>query len=47
VCAEESTLTQDTNVNSEPHPIKKSIRLNVSNETPRDVRVRGQVVAAG
>ena len=32
-CAEEGTLTQNTNVNAEPFPLKKSARLNVSNET--------------
>jgi beta-mannosidase len=37
-CAEEGILTQDTNVNAEPYVVKKSIRLNVSNETRDDVR---------
>ncbi len=32
-CAEEGVLTQDPNVNAEPYEVKKSIRLNVSNET--------------
>lgn len=32
-CAEEGILTQDPNVNAEPYPVKKAIRLNVSNET--------------
>ena len=32
-CEEEGTLTQDTNVNAEPFLLKKSARLNVSNET--------------
>ncbi len=35
-CEEEGILTQDTNVNAEPSALRKSIRLNVSNETPRD-----------
>ena len=37
-CAEEGTLTQNTNVNAEPFPLKKSIRLNVSNETRSEFR---------
>ena len=40
-CAEEGTLTQNTNVNAEPFPLKKSARLNVSNETRSEFR--GQV----
>ena len=32
-CHEEGVLSQDTNVNAEPFPLKKSARLNVSNET--------------
>jgi beta-mannosidase len=32
-CAEEGVLTQDPNVNAEPYEVKKSMRLNVSNET--------------
>ena len=32
-CEEEGTLTQETNVNAEPFELKKSARLNVSNET--------------
>ena len=32
-CAEEGTLTQNPNVNAEPFALKKSARLNVSNET--------------
>ncbi|MCR5005799.1 MAG: glycoside hydrolase family 2 protein [Clostridiales bacterium] len=32
-CHEEGILSQDTNVNAEPYPLKKSARLNVSNET--------------
>ena len=37
-CAEEGTLTQNTNVNAEPFPLKKSARLNVSNETRSEFR---------
>ena len=37
-CAEEGTLTQNTNVNAEPFPLKKSARLNVSNETRAEFR---------
>ncbi len=37
-CAEEGTLTQNTNVNAEPFPLKKSARLNVSNETREEIR---------
>lgn len=37
-CAEEGTLTQNTNVNAEPFPLKKSARLNVSNETQKEFR---------
>ena len=32
-CQEEGILSQNTNVNAEPFPLKKSARLNVSNET--------------
>ena len=32
-CHEEGVLSQDTNVNAEPFKLKKSARLNVSNET--------------
>ncbi len=32
-CHEEGVLSQDTNVNAEPFELKKSARLNVSNET--------------
>ena len=32
-CREEGVLSQDSNVNAEPFPLKKSARLNVSNET--------------
>ena len=37
-CAEEGTLTQNTNVNAEPFPLRKSARLNVSNETRKEFR---------
>ena len=33
-CHEEGVLSQNTNVNAEPFALKKSARLNVSNETP-------------
>ena len=41
-CEEEGTLSQKTNVNSElrPEDVKKSIRLNVSNETRLPVHAR-------
>ncbi len=32
-CEEEGLLTQNMNVNAEPYEVKKSVRLNVSNET--------------
>ncbi len=35
-CAEESTLTQNDNVNAEPFVLKKAARLNLSNETMAD-----------
>jgi beta-mannosidase len=35
---EEGTLTQDPNVNAEPYALKKSARLNVSNETRKEFR---------
>ncbi len=35
-CQEEGTLSQNTNVNAEPFPLKKSARLNVSNETMQE-----------
>ena len=38
-CAEEGILTQDTNPNAEPYEVKKSIRLNVANETLEEIRV--------
>lgn len=34
-CCEEGIMTQDTNVNAEPYPVEKSIRLCVENETMR------------
>jgi beta-mannosidase len=34
-CHEEGVLSQNTNVNAEPFPLKKSARLNVSNETAK------------
>ena len=37
-CHEEGVLSQNTNVNAEPFALKKSARLNVSNETRRDFR---------
>ena len=37
-CAEEGTLTQNTNVNTEPFPLKKTVKLNVSNETRNEFR---------
>ena len=37
-CHEEGILSQNTNVNAEPFPLKKSARLNVSNETLREFR---------
>ena len=37
-CEEEGTLTQDPNVNAEPYQLKKSARLNVSNETRTEFR---------
>lgn len=37
-CAEEGILTQNTNVNAEPFPLKKAARLNVSNETREEFR---------
>lgn len=38
-CAEEGILTQDTNPNAEPYEVKKSIQLNVANESMKDVEV--------
>lgn len=44
-CEEEGLLSQSLNVNAEPFEVKKSIRLNVSNETRYDetVTIRCQV----
>ena len=39
-CEEEGILTQDTDVNAEPYVVKKSIRLNVANETMAGVTRR-------
>lgn len=39
-CEEEGILTQDTNPNAQPYEVKKSIRLNVSNETMQERRLR-------
>lgn len=39
-CEEEGILTQDTNPNAEPYEVKKSIRLNVSNETMAEQTVK-------
>lgn len=41
-CEEEGILTQDTNPNAQPYEVKKSIRLNIANETMEDRRVRVQ-----
>ncbi len=38
-CDEEGILTQDTNPNAEPYEVKKSIRLNVANESMQDENV--------
>jgi beta-mannosidase len=38
-CEEEGLLTQDDNVNAEPHITEKSIRMNVANETRQDQEV--------
>lgn len=35
-CCEEGILTQDTNVNAQPFPLRKSARLSVANETMED-----------
>ena len=35
-CHEEGILSQNTNVNAEPFPLKKTVRLNVSNEIRTD-----------
>lgn len=39
-CEEEGILTQDTNPNAQPYEVKKSIRLNVANETLQEKRLR-------
>lgn len=38
-CAEEGILTQDTNPNAEPYEVKKSIHLNVANESRNNEHV--------
>ena len=38
-CQEEGVLTQNPNPNAQPYVVRKSIRLNVANETRRDVAV--------
>lgn len=38
-CEEEGLLNQTMNVNAEPFPVKKSIRLNVTNETMQEKQV--------
>lgn len=35
-CAEEGILTQDTNPNAQPYEVKKSVQLNVANESRSD-----------
>ncbi len=37
-CHEEGILSQNTNVNAEPFPLKKSARLSVTNDTPHPFR---------
>ncbi|MCM1191703.1 MAG: glycoside hydrolase family 2 protein [Butyrivibrio sp.] len=39
-CEEEGILTQDTNPNAQPYEVKKSIRLNIANETREERRLR-------
>lgn len=55
-CEEEGILTQDTNPNAQPYEVRKSIRLNVANETrnDREIRVewnlrnsRGEIIRGG
>lgn len=55
-CEEEGILTQDTNPNAQPYEVKRSIRLNVSNETRQERRLqvewnlrnnRGQILRGG
>jgi len=38
-CEEEGLLTQDANPNAQPYQVKKSIRLNVANETMEEITV--------
>lgn len=38
-CEEEGILTQDPNPNAQPYKVRKSIRLNVANETRQDIQV--------
>lgn len=38
-CCEEGMLSQEPNPNAQPHPIRQSIRLNVSNETRQEKAV--------
>ncbi len=38
-CAEEGLLSQNPNVNAQPYEVKKSIQLNVANETMEEVKV--------
>ena len=38
-CCEEGMLSQEPNPNAQPHPIRQSIRLNVSNETRQEKTV--------
>lgn len=38
-CEEEGLLSQQPDVNAQPYDVKKSVRLNVANETRADVRV--------
>lgn len=39
-CQEEGILTQDTNPNAQPYEVKKSVHLNVANETMQEKKVR-------
>lgn len=39
-CEEEGILTQDTNPNAQPYEVKKTIRLNVANETREEKKLR-------
>lgn len=38
-CEEEGLLTQDANPNAQPYEVKKSIRLNVANESREEVKL--------